>query len=218
MSTLVLVRHGRSTANAAGILAGRAEGVVLDETGESQAAKAAARLAALDLVGIVSSPLERCQQTAAAISKSQSKRVRVGTDRRFTECGYGEWEGRPLRELAKEPLWKSVQSAPSTVTFPGGESMQAMQDRALKAIERRREVFETHFGKDAVWAVVSHGDVIKSILADALGIELDKFQRIQINPASISVIRYGDMPQVLATNTSDGDLSELITRPTVPQR
>ncbi len=217
MSTLVLIRHGRSTANAAGILAGRTAGVTLDEAGERQAARAAERLAGVPLVGIVSSPLERCQTTARLIAKAQSAKVRVGVDQRFTECGYGEWEGRPLRELAKEPLWKDVQSAPSTVTFPGGESMQAMQERALRAVVRRRAFFETDFGKDAVWAVVSHGDVIKSILADALGIELDKFQRIQINPASISVIRYGDTPQVLATNTSEGDLSELLGKP-VPQR
>jgi probable phosphomutase (TIGR03848 family) len=210
MATLILVRHGRTTANASGVLAGRTTGVKLDELGRQQAAKAGERLAAVRLAAVVTSPLERCRQTAKAILAAQPAEVSALTEKAITECDYGEWQGRALKELAKEPLWRTVQAQPSAAAFPGGESMLTMQARSVAAVRRLDAAMSAEHGPDAVWAAVSHGDIIKSILADALGMHLDLFQRLHVDPASISVIRYTDSrPFVLATNTHDGDLAWL---------
>lgn len=210
MATVLLVRHGRTTANATGQLAGRAAGVTLDQTGRDQAALTGDRLAAVPLVSVVSSPLERCQQTAQQILERQTGTPHAPTDPELTEADYGQWQGRMLTDLAKEDLWPLVQSQPSAVVFPGGESMAAMQARSVAAIRRRDAAVEAEHGAEAVWAAVSHGDVIKSILADALGMHLDLFQRINVGPASVSIVRYGaGRTSVHATNTDAGDLSWL---------
>ena len=208
MATLILVRHGRTSANASGTLAGRLPGVRLDDVGTEQAARTATRLSVVPLAAIVTSPLERCRETAKAIARAHPARPKVSSERGLTECDYGEWQGRPLKELAKEKLWATVQSQPSAATFPGGESLPAMQARAVNAVRRRDAAFEAEHGPGTVWVAVTHGDIVKSILADALGMHLDLFQRIQVDPASISIVSYtSSRPYVLATNTHEGDLS-----------
>ncbi|PRY68608.1 putative phosphomutase (TIGR03848 family) [Glaciihabitans tibetensis] len=210
MATVILVRHGRTTANASGVLAGRTEGVRLDDVGVEQAEVAGARLAGVPLVGVVSSPLERCRQTSELILARQSGSPLTPIEDGITECDYGHWQGRPLKELNKEKLWSVVQNHPSAVTFPGGESMAGMQARSVAAIRRHDAAFEELHGPGAVWVAVSHGDIIKSVIADALGMHLDLFQRISVGPASVSIIQYGaHRPSVLATNTDAGDLSWL---------
>ena len=205
MSTVLLVRHGRTAANAGGLLAGWTPGVVLDETGLVQARSLGERIAALPLSAIVSSPLERCQQTASAVLGTRTGAV-VETDDRLGECHYGEWTGREIKTLAKDPLWRVVQAHPSAVTFPGGESMRAMQDRAVDVV---REV-DARVGEGAVWVAVSHGDVIKAVLADAMGLHLDQFQRLVVDPCSVTVVRYTQLrPFVLGVNDTGGDLAGL---------
>lgn len=210
MPTVLLVRHGRTTANASGILAGLADGVALDAIGRDQAARTAARVAVVPLARVVTSPLERCRQTAQALLDRQTVTPESVTEQGINECDYGQWQGRALKDLATEPLWSVVQTQPSAAVFPGGESLAAMQARSVEAVRRHdAEVTERH-GADAVWAAVSHGDVIKSVLADALGTHLDLFQRIVVGPASISIVRYGPhRPEVVAVNTDAGDLSWL---------
>lgn len=210
MATVILVRHGRTQANATGTLAGRLPGVRLDETGAAQAQAVGERLAGVRLAAVVTSPLERCRQTAKALTQRQPDGLRATVEKGLSECDYGEWQGRPIRELAKEAMWRTVQSQPSAVTFPGGESMRAMQDRAVAAVRRHDARVAAEAGPDAVWVAVSHGDVIKSILADAVGTHLDLFQRIHVDPASVSIVRYTESrPFVLATNTHGGDLGWL---------
>lgn len=210
MATVILVRHGRTTANVDGVLAGRAAGIGLDRVGRDQAARTAERLAVVPLVAVVSSPMERCQQTSRMILDRQAGSPLALVERGITECDYGEWQGRALRELAGEKLWSVVQTQPSAAEFPGGESLAAMQARSVAAIRRHDAAFEAEHGLGAVWVAVSHGDIIKSILADALGMHLDLFQRISVAPASVSIVRYGaSRPEVLATNTGSGDLSWL---------
>lgn len=208
MATVILVRHGRTTANAAGTLAGRLPGVRLDDTGRAQAEAAAARLAGVKLAAVVTSPLERCRETAAPIARQAG--LKPLTERGIVECDYGDWQGRSLRELAKEKLWGTVQAHPSAATFPGGESMPAMVARAVEAVRRRDAAIDSLHGPGAVWVAVSHGDIIKALLADALGMHLDLFQRIAVDPASISVVRYTTTrPYVLGMNTHDGGLGWL---------
>jgi probable phosphomutase (TIGR03848 family) len=214
VATVILVRHGRTTANTSGVLAGRTRGVRLDDAGVAQAARTAERLSVVPLVAIVTSPLERCRQTARAILKAQQGAPATATERGITECDYGSWQGRALRDLAKEPLWKTVQTQPSAAAFPDGESLSAMQARSVSAVRRLDALYEAEHGPGAVWVAVSHGDIIKSVLADALGMHLDLFQRLQVDPASVSIVRYtGTRPYVLATNTHAGDLAWLKPQP-----
>ena len=225
MPTVLLVRHGRTAANADGILAGWTPGVGLDETGQAQVAALAQRMAVLPISLAVSSPLQRCQETAQAVlavkGPARHPRPELLTDDRLGECRYGDWTGRPLRELVKEPLWPVVQAHPSAAVFPGpeGESMLTMQHRAVSAIrEYDAQVAQAH-GPDALWVACSHGDVIKAILADALGMHLDSFQRLAVDPASVSVIRFTPLrPFAVRVNDSGGDLAGLVPPPAKKRR
>jgi 2,3-bisphosphoglycerate-dependent phosphoglycerate mutase len=208
MATVILARHGRTTANASGVLAGRSKGVRLDEKGIEQARAAAARLDGVPLAAVVTSPLERCRDTARVLAEGRD--LRLQSDRGLLECDYGEWTGREIKELAKQPLWRTVQATPSAARFPGGESMAGMSARAVAAVRDRDALIEAESGPEAVWVAVSHGDVIKAVLADALGMHLDTFQRIVVDPASLSVVRY--TPQrafVLTMNSTAGALAHL---------
>lgn len=214
MATVILIRHGRSTANTAGVLAGRQAGVGLDAHGWTQAQQAAQRLRGVSLETIVSSPLKRCRQTARAIADAQPHALDITDEREINECDYGRWQGRTLSDLAGEDLWTTVQTQPSAAVFPGGESLTAMQSRAVQAVRRHDAAVEASAGSHAVWAAVSHGDIIKSVIADALGTHLDLFQRIVVNPASLTIIRYtSSRPYLVACNTDTGDLSWLAARP-----
>ena len=205
MATLILIRHGRSTANTSGVLAGRSVGVHLDDRGREQAAGLVERLAQVEISHAVSSPLERCQQTAEPLIAS--RRLELITEDGLAECDYGEWTGRPIKALVAAPLWKTVPRNPSAVRFPGGESLQQMSARAIDAVRRHDSWVEQQHGAQAAWVAFSHGDLIKSVIADALGMHLDLFQRVHVDPGSISVLRYGtSRPSVLAVNTHAGDL------------
>jgi probable phosphomutase (TIGR03848 family) len=210
VTTVLLLRHGRTTANTSGVLAGWTPGVQLDETGHAQVQAVGKRLAEVPLTAVVSSPLERCLQTAAALVDGRD--VAVQTDERLGEARYGDWTGRTIKDLAKEPLWKVVQQHPSAAVFPGpeGEGLAQTQARAVAAVR----AWNATLGPDAVWLACSHGDVIKAILADALGLHLDQFQRIVVDPASISVVTYTDTrPFVVRVNDTGGDVSGLIPPP-----
>jgi len=203
MTTVVLLRHGRSTANTAGVLAGRSPGVLLDDTGRQQAEAVAARLSGIPLAAIVSSPMERCRQTVAPLSAASGLAVRV--EPRLAEVDYGDWTGRALKDLGGEDLWRTVQAHPSAAVFPGGEGLAAVAVRAVAAV--RDLVAEC--GPDAVLLVCSHGDVIKAILADALGLHLDGFQRIVVAPASLSVVRYTPLRPFVERVNDSGELGSL---------
>jgi len=215
VTTLILLRHGRTTANASGVLAGWTPGVRLDETGEAQVAAVGARLAPVPLAAVVASPLERCQQTAGAVLAGRE--LELQTDDRLGECRYGDWTGKPIKDLLKEPLWKVVQQHPSAAVFPGpeGEGLAQTQARAVAAVRE----WNARLGPDAVWLACSHGDVIKAILADAYGMHLDQFQRIVADPASISVVNYTETrPFVVRVNDTGGDVSALIPPKKKPGR
>lgn len=215
----LLIRHGRTSSNANGTLAGWTEGVGLDELGRGQAAELAERLRGMPIVAVVSSPLQRCQETAQIVMGALAG-VTASTDERLGECRYGAWTGGSLEELAKEPLWRTVQDQPSAARFPdggafAGESIAQMQARALLAVRDVDAAVLAEHGPRALWALVSHGDVIKSILADAVGAHLDHFQRIVIGPASLSVVCYTDRrPFLVRLNDAGTDLSALV--PSIP--
>ncbi|WP_127503461.1 histidine phosphatase family protein [Actinoplanes solisilvae] len=208
MATVLLLRHGRTTANASGELAGRRP-VELDDTGRDQAKRAAERLRVLPIAAVVTSPLIRCRQTVELALPGLTPVIDEG----LTECGYGDWEGRPLKELAKDPLWPVVQQHPSAAVFPNGEAMAAMSARAVATIRHwDARVTESH-GPDALWVACSHGDVIKAIVADAMGLHLDQFQRIVADPASISAIRYTPTRPFVVRLNDGADLASLVPPP-----
>ena len=226
MPTVLLVRHGRTTANASGVLAGWTPGVGLDETGRKQAATLAEQLSVLPLSAAVSSPLQRCLETAAELVSvvgppgprggRPRPRPRVEVDERLGECRYGDWTGRKLADLVQDPLWRVVQGHPSGMVFPGpeGESMVDMQHRAVSAVREHDARVGARFGDDAIWLAVSHADVIKSVLADALGMHLDAFQRLVVDPCSVSVVRYTPLrPFAVRVNGNGTDLAALAPGP-----
>ena len=202
-TVVVLVRHGQ-TPTTGKLLPGRAPGLHLAQAGTEQAQRAAERIAALTKVdAIYSSPLERARETAAPIAAARGLKVRI--DKGLLECDFGDWTGAELKSLMKLPEWNTVQRAPSTFTFPGGESFTAMQNRIVGAIDRLRAA---HPGGTIV--CVSHADPIKAAVAHAMGTHIDLFQRIVIGTCSVSAIAYGmGAPVVLTVNSTGGSLAEL---------
>ncbi|MEU5182679.1 histidine phosphatase family protein [Streptomyces longwoodensis] len=215
MPTLILVRHGRSTANTSAVLAGRTPGVALDERGLEQAAALPGRLADLPIAEVVTSPLQRCRETLQPLLDARPG-LPVHTEDRINECDYGDWSGRKLAELTDEPLMQVVQAHPSAAAFPGGESMRAMQSRAAEAVREWNARVERDHGADAVYLMCSHGDIIKSLVAEALGLHLDLFQRISVEPCSVTVIRYTRLRPFLVRLGDTGDFASLVPREEPP--
>ncbi len=220
MTTVLLVRHGL-TAVTGTVLLGWTPGVGLDDRGQAQAAALAQRLASVPLTAIVSSPLQRCEETALAIAEHHGKPEPwddgpvLTIDDRLGECRYGDWTGQELTTLTKDPLWRTVQEHPSAVVFPGpeGEALRDTQHRAVAAIRD----WNARLGPDAVWLACSHGDVIKSIVADAMGLHLDLFQRISVDPCSLTAIRYTEhRPFVIRVNDRGGAVTDLLPAPRTP--
>jgi probable phosphomutase (TIGR03848 family) len=204
--TVILLRHGRSTSNTAGTLAGRSEGVDLDDKGREQAAGLVDRIGDLRIRAVVSSPLLRCRRTVEPLAQALS--LEPAVDDRLAEVDYGEWTGRKIGELVNEPLWRVVQAHPSAAVFPGGEGLAQVQVRAVAAIREHDQRLAEQHGADVLWVACSHGDVIKAVIADAFGTHLDSFQRINVDPGSISVVRYTPLrPFVVHVNHTGARLS-----------
>lgn len=214
MTTVVLVRHGLTHLTGP-VLAGWTPGLHLDERGQQQAAAVAERLRPVTFDALVSSPLDRCLDTTAAIAEGRA--LEITQDERIGECRYGDWTGKPLKELAKDPLWKVVQQHPSAAVFPGpeGEPLRETSNRAVAAVRD----WNAKLGPDATWLACSHGDVIKAIVADALGLHLDQFQRIVVDPCSVTIIRYTDTrPFVVRVNDTGGGVADLLPPPKKSRR
>ncbi|WP_144207378.1 histidine phosphatase family protein [Mycobacterium tilburgii] len=204
--TVILLRHGRSTSNTAGTLAGRSEGVHLDIKGREQAAGLINRLGDLPIRAVVTSPLLRCRRTIEPLAELLCLEPLV--EERLAEVDYGNWTGRKINELAEEELWWVVQAHPSAAVFPGGEGLAQVQARAVAAVREHDQRLGAEHDGDALWVACTHGDVIKSLIADAYGMHLDGFQRITADPASVSVIRYTPLrPFVLHVNHTGGRLA-----------
>ncbi len=200
MTTLILIRHATNDWVKKGLLAGWTPGVHLNEQGRAQAQAAGQRLAEIELEAVYSSPLERAFETAEAVAQPHGLTVQVRQG--IGEVHYGEWNGQPLRKLAKKPLWVSVQVYPSGTRFPGGESIGEMQARVVAALD---EIRAAH--PQGIVAAVAHADVIKAALAYYIGVPLDLFQRLVISPASLNVVHFSHFgPRLLRLNDT-GELT-----------
>jgi len=207
VTTVVLVRHGLTHLTGP-VLAGWTPDLHLDDRGTAQAEAVAERLRPVPFAAVVSSPLDRCLDTAGHVLAGRDG-LELQVEERLGECRYGDWTGRPIKELAKDPLWKVVQSHPSAVVFPGpeGEALAHTQARAVSAVRD----WNARLGPDASWLACSHGDVIKAVVADAMGLHLDQFQRIVIDPCSVTVIRYTELrPFVVRVNDTGGGVADLL--------
>ena len=207
--TVILLRHGRSTSNTSGVLAGRTEGVELDDLGRAQAAQLVDRLDGLPIKAVVRSPLLRCRRTVEPLAAALGLEPLV--DDRLAEVDYGTWTGRKISELTAEPLWRVVQAQPSAAIFPEGEGLAQVQARAVTAVRDHDRQLASQHGADVLWVACTHGDVIKAVIADALGVHLDGFQRITADPASASVIRYTPLrPFVIHLNHTGASLAAAV--------
>ena len=209
---VVLIRHAHSQANAKGILSGRILGVHLSAVGVEQSHTLTSRLGKTKISALRISPMERCNETISpwweSIGKSCNRNVELSIDNNLSEVDYGRWSGKKLSALSKLKQWKTVQNKPSAMYFPLGEGLAQMQERAM------RSVYESLNTKKGPVILVSHGDVIKSIIASTLGMHLDNFQRIVIDPASISVIDFSSsIPRLLLLNDSQSQLEGLLNAP-----
>ncbi|MBS4730398.1 MSMEG_4193 family putative phosphomutase [Mycobacterium sp. SM1] len=210
--TVILLRHCRSVSNTAHILAGRSAGVDLDDTGRKQAAELVDRIGELPIRAVVCSPLLRCRRTVEPLTAALGLELIV--DERLSEVDYGEWTGRKIAELVEEPLWAVVQAHPSAAVFPGGEGLAQVQSRAVATVREHDSLLADQHGSGALWLACTHGDVIKALVADALGMHLDSFQRVTVDPGSMSVIRYTRLrPFVLHVNHTGERLAPTLVEP-----
>lgn len=211
--TVILLRHGRSTSNTAHTLAGRSEGVDLDDKGVEQAKGLVERIGSLPVKAIVRSPMLRCERTVEPLATALG--IEPVIEERLSEVDYGQWTGRKIGELVKEPLWAVVQQQPSAAVFPDGEGLAHVQARAVEAVREHDRRLAAEHETDVLWVACTHGDVIKAIVADALGTHLDTFQRITADPASMSVIRYTAVrPFVMHVNHTGAALTAaLLAKP-----
>jgi probable phosphomutase (TIGR03848 family) len=183
MARIVLLRHAHSVANEKNLLAGRTAGISLSKTGKEQAKDLITRLGNIQFDEVAISPLQRCRETIDPWIDTTGGKSRIVVDDSISEVDYGNWSGKTLASLRRKAQWKVVQDFPSQMIFPEGESLLEMQGRALSGFYRLNAVK----GKGPR-LLVSHGDVIKSIVAHCLGMHLDQFQRLVIEPASLTII------------------------------
>ena len=207
---LVLIRHAHSEANAAGILSGRLPNVHLSTKGLEQAKALSNRLGRFPISQLRISPMERCFETIQPWINDhvilRDSAFEPVIDPELTEVDYGSWSGRKLSVLSKNKLWRTVQESPSRMYFPAGEGIAQMQARAMSSVHEMVAA-----KKKGAAVIVSHGDVIKSIIASALGMHLDEFQRIIIDPASVSILEYSEVKaRVLLLNDSRAVVTDLL--------
>jgi probable phosphomutase (TIGR03848 family) len=183
VTTVFLIRHGENDFVKKGRLAGWLPGVHLNARGQAQAEALAKSLQTVKFKAIYASPLERAVETAQPLARAKGLPVieRAG----LSDVDVGRWQGQSLRLLRRRKLWHTVQHAPSLVRFPEGESFTQAQARALAELE---SILHEHKGRGAIIACFSHADIIRLIIAQYLGLPLDLFQRLTIQPASISLL------------------------------
>lgn len=195
--TLLFIRHAAHDLLGKSI-AGRTSGVGLNKNGLHQAAALGERLSHFPIDGVFSSPLQRAVETAEPICRRLGLAMQIADE--LNEVVFGGWTGRSFDDLRDDPLWKQFNSFRGATAAPGGELMLEVQARVVRWIATIRH--------RRCLAIVTHGDVIRATLAHFLGTPLDLFLRIEIDPASVSIVELGgDWVKVRAVNsTSDGSL------------
>jgi probable phosphomutase (TIGR03848 family) len=206
MTLLLLIRHGLTDATG-NRLYGTTPGIHLSERGRKQADQLADRLSPVRLAAVYSSPLERCMETAEAITKGRGLEIEVLPD--LGEVEYGEWTGRSFKAVRRTELWRRLHELPSSVRFPGGQTLGEVRERGVRAVE---EIASRHPRRTI--AMVSHGDVIRLVLAHYAGIHIDLFHRLQVDPGSVSAVAVGDgAPRIVRLNETGTLVDLVVPRP-----
>jgi probable phosphomutase (TIGR03848 family) len=199
---VLLIRHATNDYVSSKRLAGRTPGVHLNDRGLAEAEAVAARLQSTPLAAVYTSPLERAIETAGPIAEKHDLHCQIMDGLMETDCG--EWAGGAIDELSQTELWRRIQVEPSSARFPGGESIFEVQQRMVGAVAELRSL---HSGKTI--AVVSHSDPIKLLMAYHVGMHMDMFQRLTVDPASISELEFGTQRTRLLRSNDCTHLSPL---------
>ena len=181
MTVFHLLRHGEHGLLGKA-LAGRMPGVGMTEKGRAEIAGVAQRLAKEKVAAIYASPLQRTRESAEIVAERLGLPIAFRDD--LIELDFGEWTGATFDSIRAHPKWHAWNTQRSLAQIPGGESMREVQHRAVEAMT---ELNERHFGETVV--LVSHGDVIRSMLIFALGMPLDFYNRIEVVQGSLSTIQ-----------------------------
>lgn len=184
MTVFHLVRHAEHDLLGR-VLTGRMPGVSLNERGRGQALRLARHFSGCAIAAVVSSPMERAQETAGPIAVALG--LEVVTDAGLDEIDFGEWTGAAFEALQNAPGWRAWNQFRGTAPTPGGEMMVEALARALRVLSRLRRVYP-----DGGVVLVGHQDVLKALLAHSLGMPLDFMHRIELTPASRSVLKIDD--------------------------
>jgi broad specificity phosphatase PhoE len=193
MALVILVRHGQTDENVSGKISGQGP-VPLNARGQEQAQLAAEVLTALGVTHLFCSPVVRARQTAEMLSQHLGLEVAEMPDLR--EVGYGEWEGKFFHEIRQSPIAHQVFNDPVNAVFPNGESLPAVQQRGVQVIETVRRQHP-----QGVLVFVSHGDVIRTVLAHYLDMVFNEYRRINIDLGALSVLElYDDWVRVKTVN------------------
>ena len=200
MGIALLLRHGRSTANVDGILAGRLPGYGLHASGVEQAQALAVAFAGTSLASVHVSPLQRTRETADIVLPDTA----AAFAEELLECDYGQWSGRPLEELAREPLWEQLHERPSATVFPGGEGIADVASRVVAYVR-------AHASTPGLHLFVTHADPIMMLAAHAVGTSLDHYQQLHVEPCSLTTLLVqGDAMGVLSVNVPPSGAAETL--------
>ncbi len=202
ITNLLLIRHAQNDWLRSHRLPGLTPGVHLNAEGLAQAEALAERLRGVPLAAVYSSPLERAVETATPVANAHGLDLQIR--HRLSELDVGQWTGQSLKELAETEAWKHLMLWPGGFRFPDGEGMAAMQARIAAELDMIRA---DHPGETV--AVVSHADPLKAAVAHYLGLPLDLFQRLAVEPASVTILQFRSFGPFLLRLSDTGDLPSL---------
>lgn len=207
MTTFLFLRHAHSQANEKGVLAGRIAGVSLSKKGQKQSQYVLKNLSDVKIDRIITSPIDRCIETVKPLAQMTKRRIHL--DESFVEMDYGIWSGASLKDLAKKAEWKEIQKTPESFIFPRGEGFAQASKRIEKGLNQLAGLYP-----DKTLLIVSHGDVIKLAAAITLGMQINDFQRIIVDPASVTVVVWEKKQRhLLHLNQNVGNRSIGLTLP-----
>ncbi|MBN2048186.1 MAG: histidine phosphatase family protein [Anaerolineaceae bacterium] len=191
MTDILLIRHS-TTDFVNNRLAGRIDSP-LNELGRRRSQELAVALSTQPIKAVYASPLQRAIQTARPLA--DRLRLKVQSDERLLQVNYGDWEGKSFWELEQDPSWRKFIAQPGSVHIPGGESAEHVQKRGMSCLDEIGE----RYGDDDMVVAITHGSVIRFVIASYLGMDVNNANRLKIYPASVSVLRLGGVMPILVS-------------------
>jgi broad specificity phosphatase PhoE len=191
---IILVRHA-TCAQMDSVLLGRSIDAPLDANGEAQARALAERLLPLDDLLLECSPRQRTRQTAGAIALRRGGQVQAAPA--MDEIDFGSWSGKTFAELAGDPAWRRWNEQRSTACTPAGENIEQVQARAMAHLRQLQQDFAAR-----TVAIVTHAEIVRSLVLRATNAPIDDYHRIEISPASLTTFSM-DGPELLVATLNE---------------